>query len=283
MTQEYPGPSCVHIFETHCHLNHLQFSHDLEEVLARARGVGVSELALIGYDLESSRRAVEMADPEKGLYATAGIHPHDAEIWSACAEAELRRLARAAGTVAIGEIGLDFYRDLSPREAQYAAFRAQLDLAAELNLPIVVHTRESVTPSLDAIEPYARAGLRGIMHCWSGTLAEARRARSLGLLLGVGGVITYKKPGELPEVVLDTPLEGLVLETDSPYLPPVPHRGKRNEPSHLPLIATKVAEIKGLTASQVASTTRSSAIAFFRLPVGDGDSHRGTESTEGKV
>lgn len=252
-------------FETHCHLNHKQFAGDYDAALARARGVGVSELLLIGCDLASSRWAVELARPEEGVYAAAGIHPHDAAEWTAGAEPEIRELLAKPGILALGEIGLDFYRNLSPREEQYGAFRAQLELALELDLPVVVHTRESVTPSLDVIEPYARRGLCGIMHCWSGTVEEARRARDLGLLLGVGGVVTYNKPGALPEVVAESPLESLVLETDSPYLPPVPHRGKRNEPSHLPLIAEKVAAIKGIDTESAAAAARENALRLFRL------------------
>jgi TatD DNase family protein len=252
-------------FETHCHLNHDRFAADYEPTLARARAAGVTRFVLIGYDLPSSRRAVELARPDEGIYATAGIHPHDAETWSAAAERELRSLLRAPGVVAVGEIGLDFYRNLSPREAQYAAFRAQLDLAAEQGLPIVVHTRESVSPSLDVIEPYAHRGLRGVMHCWSGTVDEARRARGLGLLLGIGGVLTYKNAGELPDVVRESPLESLVLETDCPYLPPVPHRGQRNEPAYLPLVAERLAELKGVLPEAVASGTSAAAAALFRV------------------
>jgi len=253
------------IFETHCHLNNPQFATDLDEVLARARAAGVSEFLLIGFDLESSLQVVEMARPEEGIYAAAGIHPHDADAWSAAAEQQLRLLLARPGVVALGEIGLDFYRDLSPREAQHDAFRAQLEIAMELGLPIVVHTRDSVTPSLDVLEPYARRGLRGVMHCWSGTVEEARRARDLGLLLGIGGVVTYKKPGELPSVVAESPLASLLLETDSPYLPPTPHRGERNEPSYLPLIAEKVAEIKRVPAAAIAEITRCNALGLFGL------------------
>jgi TatD DNase family protein len=252
-------------FETHCHLNHDRFAADYEETVARARAAGVTRFVLIGYDLPSSRRAVELARPDEGLYATVGIHPHDAETWSAGAEREVRALLAAPGVVAVGEIGLDFYRNLSPREAQYAAFRAQLDLAAELELPFVVHTRESVTPSLDVIEPYARAGLQGVMHCWSGTVEEARRARGLGLLLGIGGVLTYKNAGELPEAAAESPLESLVLETDCPYLPPVPHRGQRNEPAYLPLVASRLAELKGVSPEEVAERTSAAAARLFRV------------------
>jgi TatD DNase family protein len=253
-------------FETHCHLNHQRFTEDYEETLARARSAGVTRFVLIGYDLPSSRRAVELARPAEGIYAAAGIHPHDAEEWSAEAARELRSLLAAPGIAAVGEIGLDFYRNLSPTEAQYAALRGQLELAAELSLPVVVHTRESVTPSLDVIEPYAREGLRGVMHCWSGTVDEARRARGLGLLLGVGGVLTYKNAGDLPDVVAESPLESLVLETDCPYLPPVPHRGQRNEPAHLPLIAARLAQIKNVPAEAVAAASFEAAASLFRVP-----------------
>lgn len=247
------------IFETHCHLNHRQFENDRQAAIERARAAGVTEFLVIGYDLESSRKAVELADPEAGFYAAVGIHPHDAEAWSAAAEQELRDLALRPGVVAIGEIGLDFYRNLSPREAQYAAFQAQLELAAELELPYVVHTRESVSPSLDVLEPFARRGVRGIMHCWSGTPEEARRARELGLLLGIGGVLTYKNPGGLPEAVAEAALEELVLETDCPYLTPMPHRGKRNEPAYLPLVASRIAEIRGISVDEVCDVTTRTA------------------------
>ena len=252
-------------FETHCHLNHAQFAADHEAALLRARAAGVRELLLIGYDLPSSQAAARMARPEDRLYFTAGIHPHDAEAWNAEAERELRALLARPGALAVGEIGLDFYRNLSPRDAQYAAFRAQLDLAVELGLPIVVHTRESVTESLDVLEPYAAAGLTGIMHCWSGTPDEARRAVELGFVLGIGGVLTYKNPGSLPEVVAQVPLESLVLETDCPYLTPVPYRGKRNEPAYLPLVAERLAELRGVSVEAVAATTRGAALRLFGL------------------
>ena len=226
-------------------------------------------MVVIGCDLPSSRAALELARAHPGVYATAGFHPHEAQQWSAAAERELRELAAAPEVVALGEMGLDFYRDLSPRHAQYTAFRAQLDLAGELGLPIVVHTRESVTPSLDVLEPHARAGLRAVMHCWSGTLAEAERALALGFTLGVGGVLTYKKAGELPEVVRAAPLERLVLETDCPYLPPEPHRGKRNEPAYIPLVAAHLAMLRGTGVAEIATGTTAAARTLFRLPQRD--------------
>jgi TatD DNase family protein len=252
--------SDLHYFDTHCHLNHSQFEADWPAALERARAAGVRTLLLVGFDLPSSRRALELAvSAGPGLWAAVGIHPHDAEDWSPAARDELGELAAAPQVAAIGEIGLDFFRDLSPRDSQARAFRAQLELAAELGLPIIVHTRDSVTPSLDLIEPFARNGLRGIMHCWSGTAEEARRARELGLLLGIGGVLTYKKPGALPAIAVEVGLPGLVLETDSPYLSPTPHRGRRNEPAYLPLVAERLAALLEVPAREVAAVTRANA------------------------
>ena len=258
----------MRLFDTHCHLNHEQFSGDCDEALARAFAAGVTELVVIGYDLPSSARAVELADQDRGVFATVGVHPHDAHTWDRATEAEIRRLADRPGVVAIGEIGLDFYRDLSPRPAQHSAFRAQLDIAAELRMPIVVHTRESVSPSLDVLEPYCSSGLRGVMHCWSGTGSEAVRARELGMLLGIGGVITYKNAATLVEVVTESPLESMVLETDAPYLSPAPHRGKRNEPAYIALVAARVAEIRGLDVESVAVGTRHAAIGLLGVESG---------------
>jgi len=253
----------MQIFETHCHLNSPKYARDRDAVLARSRAAGVCEHLIIGYCREANRAAAALASPDQGLYAAAGIHPHDSAEWSAETEAELRQLLAQPGVVALGEIGLDFYRNLAPRETQYTTFLAQLDLALELDLPIVVHTRESVTPSLDVLEPYARRGLRAIMHCWSGTAAEARRARELGFLLGVGGTVTYGRDPELPVALREATLDGLVLETDCPYLTPVPHRSERNEPAYLPLIARKVAEILAREAEEVAETTRETARRFL--------------------
>jgi TatD DNase family protein len=254
----------VSIFETHCHLNHARFDEDRETVIARARDAAVTELIEIGYDLESSRAAVALADTRAGLYAAVGLHPHDAAAWEAAAENEIRRLAAEPGVIAIGEIGLDFYRDLSPREAQFTAFAAQLDLAGELGLPVIIHTRQSMTEALAVLTPYGSAGLPGVLHCWNGSLAQAEEAVALGFYLGIGGVVTYKNAGELLDVVRAIPLDWLLLETDCPYLPPTPHRGKRNEPAYLPLIAEKIAELKGTSPETVAEVTRANALRLFK-------------------
>jgi TatD DNase family protein len=267
-----PEPSqALNIFETHAHLQHEKFAADLPDVLARAREAGVREIMLIGADLPSSRDAVRLAEAHAGLFATVGIHPHDASTWNAAAERELRELARSPKVRAIGEIGLDFYRDLSPRDLQYTAFRAQLDLARELGFPVVIHTRDSMDAALDVLEPAGRGGMKVLLHCWSGSVEQARRACGFGALLGIGGVVTYKNAGDLPEVARQIPLEHLVLETDCPYLTPMPHRGKRNEPGYLPLVVRRMAELRGEEAAEVARQTREAGLGFFGLP----DSTRG--------
>jgi TatD DNase family protein len=255
-------------FETHCHLNNRQFDPDRNEVIRRARQAGVRELAEIGYDLPSSRAASDLAEAEEDIYAVVGVHPHDADSWSSEVEAEIRDLAARPRTIAIGEIGLDFYRDLSPREDQHRAFQRQMELAGELDMPVVIHTRDSMPEALAVLEPYARAGLRGVLHCWSGTVEEAARAREMGFLLGIGGVVTYKNAGDLPEVVARSPLSTLLLETDCPYLSPVPHRGKRNEPAYVPLVAERVAALKGIPVEEVAAVTREAGRSLFRFASG---------------
>lgn len=251
------------LFDTHCHLNHPLFEDDREEVLVRARAAGIARLLTIGYDLDSSRRAAALADPSSGLLASVGIHPHSAGEWDASVEAELRTLARREGVIALGEIGLDFYRNLSPRQTQVDAFRAQLALAGELGLPVVIHTRESLPETLAEVLPAATKGIRGVFHCWSGDPAQARQVRDAGWLLGIGGVVTYRRADELREVVRAVGIDGLLLETDAPYLPPEPHRGRRNEPAYLALVAEKVAGILGSTVDEVAARTSASADWLF--------------------
>lgn len=254
--------------DTHCHLNHERFAGQAAAVLQRAAAVGVERVVVIGCDVPSSRWAVELAAEHPGVFAAVGLHPHSAGEWSASTERELRELAGHRKVVALGEMGLDFYRDRAPRPAQVLVFRAQLALAAELGLPVVVHTRESMPEALAELEGPAVAGLRGVLHCFSGGVEEARHAVALGLHLGVGGVLTYPRPGELPAVAVAVPLERLLLETDAPYLPPVPHRGRTNEPAYVPLVAHRLAALRGCPVETVAAATTTAAAALFGLEEG---------------
>ena len=255
----------MRLIDTHCHLYHQDYDPDRDDVIARAYAAGVEQLVVIGYDLPSSEAAVALAAGSEHIYATVGVHPHEAEAYSEELQERIGALAHAPRVVAIGEIGFDFYRDLSPRDAQERAFRAQIQLALALRLPIVVHTRESVAETLEVLADYAPAGLRGVMHCWSGTQEQADRALELGFVLGIGGVVTFKNGRSLQEIVARVPLECLVLETDCPYLAPTPHRGRRNEPGYVPLIAQGVAELRGLTMPEVAAATTATAERLFGL------------------
>jgi len=247
------------LFDTHAHLHFPEFSEDLQEVLARARAAGVGRILTVGTDIESSRAAVTLADREPDVWAAVGIHPHDAASADSGALDDLERLAGADRVVAVGETGLDFFRDLSPREAQVEAFRAQLALARRLQKPVLVHCRDAHAETL-AILAEARVGdVGGIMHCFSGDLDIARRCWDLGLLISLAGPVTYPRAGALPEVARAAPADRFVLETDCPFLPPQPHRGQRNEPGYLALTAARVAELRGEPLDALAARTTANA------------------------
>ncbi len=232
------------MIDTHVHLNRDEFAADRPAVLERARTAGVTGLINVGYDLVSSRESVALAAAHSWVRATVGVHPHDAELLADAqgrltADGRLRldelaELAAAPGVVAVGEIGLDFYRDLSPRPAQRAAFAAQLELATRLDLPVVFHIRDAYPDTLQLVDEVGLPPRRAVLHSFAGGAEHARWARERGCLLGIGGPVTYKN-GRLPGVLAAagvTP-DDVLLETDAPWLPPVPFRGKRNEPAYL--------------------------------------------------
>ncbi len=254
------------LVDTHCHLNHPRFEADAAAVVERAHAAGVRRMLLVGYDLPSSRQAVAMADPDQGLYAAVGIHPHAASEWCGAAEAELRGMLAAPAVLAVGEIGLDFFRNLSPVAHQEEAFRAQLLLAAELGLPFVTHTRESVPEALDLLEATLGSSIRGVMHCWSGTPEQAERAIGLGLHLGFGGSVTYPGNDQVRRALRESPVGRVLLETDSPYLAPLPLRGRRNEPAFLTHVLARVALERGESAAAVAAATSAAAGRLFGWP-----------------
>ncbi|MEJ5253450.1 MAG: TatD family hydrolase [Armatimonadota bacterium] len=248
--------------DTHCHLNHPDFAADAPQVWERARQAGVRSAIIVGYDLASSDAAVQTAQRLEGCWASVGIHPHDAVQCNRDALLRLRQLASQPSVVAIGEIGLDYYRNLSPRDVQQQAFEEQIGLALDLRLPAIIHCRDAYDDLLDIL---ARYPLRGVLHCFSGEVHHAQRAVEMGWYLGIGGVITFKNAHTLREVVQQIPLRYLLLETDAPYLAPTPHRGRRNEPSYIPLIGAQVAAIKGETPEQIATETTRHASELFGL------------------
>lgn len=248
--------------DTHCHLNHPDFAADAVQVWNRARDAGVHHAIVVGYDLASSEAALRVAAQFEGCWASVGIHPHDA---AQCAENALQRLQQMASqprVVAIGEIGLDYYRNLSPKDVQRQAFERQILLALQMQLPVIIHCRDAYDDLLDIL---ARYPLRGVLHCFSGETRHARRAVEMGWYLGIGGVVTFKNAHTLREVVQQTPIENLLLETDAPYLAPMPYRGKRNEPAYIPLIAQMVATLTHLSIEELAQVTTQNADCLFHL------------------
>lgn len=253
-------------FDTHAHLDLETLCHAEDEIIRRAREAGVTHVVTIGIDPESGEKAVEIAHRHGGVYAAVGLHPHDASGFSEDKLMRLDRLSRCDKVVAVGETGLDFFRDRSPRDAQRAAFREQVRLARKRNLPVVVHDRDAHEETLAILSEERASEVGGIIHCFSGDLAMARRAIGMNFLISLPGAITYKGSGTQAEAVQQLPLEKLLLETDCPFLAPVPHRGKTNEPSFVPLVAKRIAEIKGLSVEDVARVTTMNAKRIFRIP-----------------
>ncbi|MEW6447769.1 MAG: TatD family hydrolase [Bacillota bacterium] len=254
----------MQLTDTHCHLDDERFEADRAKVIERARAAGVTQIITVGYDIDSSRRAIDLAGLLPGVFAVVGVHPHDAAAAPPDYIEVLRRLAREPRLVAVGEIGLDYYRDLSPRPVQREVFIAQLRLARELGLPVVIHCRDAHGEVYEILKREA-AGLAGVMHCFSGSWEEAKRFLALGFHISIAGPVTFPQSTKLVEVARRVPLDRLLLETDAPYLTPVPHRGKRNEPAYLVHTAQKVAGIRGISLEELASATAENAKRLFRL------------------
>lgn len=251
------------MIDTHAHLNDPKFASDLNKVVARARAAGVDRIVVCGYDLPSSRAAIEIASRFESVFATVGVHPHDAKSWDGAAREELRELARAPKVIGIGETGLDFHYDFSPRAVQIEALEAHIELAHEAGLPIVVHSREAGDRALQVLESRASNVVGGVFHCFSGDEDFARRVLQAGFYIGIDGPVTFANAALLRGVVRITPLERILIETDCPYLAPVPHRGKRNEPAYLVHIADEVARIKGVPVEEIDRVTSENARRLF--------------------
>ncbi len=252
------------MIDSHCHLESRQYVGILEDVIARARSAHITTLVNIGTDLPTSRESLALAERFEEIYATVGVHPHSAKEFDSEAKAELHELLRKPKVVALGEIGLDYYRDLSPRDIQKRVFREQLEMAAEEDTPVVVHVRESFAAAFAIISDFSSSISNVVFHCFSEDIAAARKIFDLGWIISVGGVVTYKN-STMAEVAAFAPLKSMMLETDSPYLTPTPHRGKLNEPAHVRLVCQKVAELKGLPAQEVERETDLTAQKFYRL------------------
>jgi len=254
------------LFDTHAHLHVPDFAPDLPAVLDRARAAGVRRMLTVGTDVATSEAAIALAAREPDVWATAGIHPHDAAGAGTGALAQVEALAAAPRLVAIGEIGLDFFRNLSPREDQERVFRHLLGLARQAEKPVVVHCRDAHAETLAILAEEGVREVGGIMHCFSGDVAIARQCLDLGLLISLAGPVTYPKARALPAVARFVPADRLVVETDCPYLPPQAYRGRRNEPSYVALTAVRVAELRGEPLEVLASRLTANACACLRLP-----------------
>jgi len=251
------------LIDSHAHLEMKEFDPDRSGVIERARAAGVDCIVTVGTNPDLSRKALSIARRYENIYSTVGIHPHDAAGADDSSLDALKKLAQDPKVVACGEIGLDYFRNLSPREKQTEMFAKQLDLAGELNLPMIIHDREAHDQTMRMVKA---SGIRsGVFHCFSGDWAMARQCIDLGFYISVPGVVTFDKSKVLQEVVRQAPIDWMLLETDCPYLAPVPHRGKRNEPSFLVHTARKVAEIKGLAWEDVARTAAVNTRRLFRI------------------
>jgi TatD DNase family protein len=242
------------LIDSHAHIQLDRFDADREAVLERAQEAGVHAILVIGFDLETSRGAIELAEKYDQIYATVGMHPHDAEDLDEETVRIFRDLTTHPKVVALGEMGLDYYRDLSPRPVQQEAFERQLDLAEELNLPIVIHNREAyhdILPILGA----RRGKIRGVMHCFSGDVEIMHQSLALGFYIGIGGPVTYRKSDALQEVAREVPADALLVETDCPWLAPQFRRGRRNEPAYVCATAEKIAGLRGISLEEIGEMT----------------------------
>ena len=265
--------------DSHAHLTSDQFDNDRDDAIKRAVDAGVEYIVNPGTDLEDSRRAVALAEKHRQVYACVGFHPHDAKKATESSLREIEELSKHPKVVAIGEIGLDFHYDFSPRDVQQDVFKAQIGIAQRRNLPIVIHTRESSDEAIHIVEealtgnpgwrsqlatPFSRyPAPKGVFHCFPGDPAMAWKVINMGFYVSMPGTVTFKNAGVAVEVAEKVSVEHFLLETDSPYLAPVPHRGKRNEPSHIPIIAGKIAQLQHLSTEDVARATNYSVYKLF--------------------
>jgi len=254
----------VMIVDVHAHYDDEAFLNDLEDVMARLRQEGIVAISSSS-SIESSKENIEISKRYEHIYVNVGIHPHEAKDAPKDFEDDLFDLAKYEKNVAIGEIGLDYHYDFSPRDVQKEVFIRQIEVAKKLNLPIVVHSREAHQATFDILKEHAIGKIPILIHCYSGSLEMSRILRKHGIYISVGGVVTFQNAKKLIEVVKEYPLELLMLETDSPYLAPHPHRGKRNDSTYLKYVISKIAEIKGVSEDEVIEKTTRNAMDVFGI------------------
>jgi TatD DNase family protein len=256
----------MELVDTHCHLDWKAFDPDRAAVIDRAVEGGVTRLITIGVDVASSRRVIEIAEQYEAVYAAVGVHPNDCADFDTAMLHEIRSLAQHPKVVAIGEIGLDYYWKKVEHDTQARAFRAQLELAADLKKPVILHSREAAPEVVSLLEDFTRhTSVTGTLHSYFDDLAVARRVFALGFYIGVTGPITFKKSDREREIIRQVPLDRVLLETDAPFLTPVPHRGGRNEPAYVRHVAETIAQARGQSVDDVARQSTANAEQLFRL------------------
>ena len=256
--------------DSHAHIDGPEFDIDREDVIQRAHAAGVSRILNVGTGdphSDAFERAITLGQSQSSIYTAIGTHPHDARLYDDAAEEKIKTLIQSGErVVAWGEIGLDFHYDNSPRDVQVAVFKRQLHAARELNLPVIVHTREAEAETIDLLKTdYDGASRRGVFHCFSGSEELAQRAIEIGFMISFSGIVTFKKAEQLRNVARQVPLDRLLIETDCPYLTPVPHRGKRNEPAYVIEVARCLAGLHGLEIDELAHITTENFMRFFSL------------------
>ncbi|WP_343210337.1 TatD family hydrolase [Anaerolentibacter hominis] len=253
------------IFETHAHYDDEQFDPDREELLNRLHASGIGPIVNVGANLQGCRDTVELTEQYPFIYGAVGVHPSETGELNEENFGLLRELLFREKIVAVGEIGLDYYWDEPDHDTQKKWFIRQLNLARELKMPVIIHSRDAAQDTYNILKQEKAEEIGGVIHCFSYSAEMAQRYVDMGFYIGVGGVVTFQNAKKLKEVVVSVPLERIVLETDSPYLAPVPNRGKRNCSGNLSLVVGKIAELKGITAEQVIDTTRKNAFKLYHM------------------
>ena len=253
------------LIDSHTHLDMPQFRKDVDKVIERARRSGIIAMITIGISLDSSRAALAFAESHDDIYCTVGWHPHGAHELTEDEIMALKKLAKNPKVVAWGEIGLDYYRDRAPRDKQQTCFRQQIRLARECGLPVVIHDRDAHGDTLRILKEESADEVGGVFHCFSGDWTFARKCLDMGFYISIPGTVTYNNAGEQREVVKRCPMDRLMVETDAPYLTPVPYRGKRNEPSYVVLTARKVAELRNRPLEEISEQLTINTIRLFGL------------------
>ena len=251
----------MEFIDTHCHIYYDKYQNDISEVINRAKDKNIKHIICVGVDLESSEKSIILSDQYESVFATVGYHPHESKLAVDNYLDKMLELLKHPKAVAIGEIGLDYYYKHSDKKTQIKVFREQLELAKDLDMPVVIHNRESDKDLYDNLKNSKINN--GVIHCYSSDVKYANKIFDLGLLVSFTGILTFSK--SLQEVVKEIPLEKMMIETDSPYLTPIPFRGKRNEPHMVSLVAEKIAEIKNISIDEVAHVTTETAKNFFGI------------------